>query len=423
MMLLSSLTFFLVVTSHQQHRSSSIHNHSSSTKLLSPLQADNEDKYEEHPSRWRRRTEKRRQRTEELLDSVEDGTFLHLTPTQPLVELQNLQIPTLQIPNTSTINWNTINPQLDPIQGGKLRQGTQRGLRKRAQVEAFHHLVSTFLDAKLQQLDDNISSYEEMDGVTIIDAGCGAGNLAISLAGIPYSSNINVNVLAVDVNDHALDRLTKRAQTILPPAKLETCCADLANYDLIQSKIPPNHSVIVVSLHACGAASDMAMNLAIRCKAPFVICPCCTAKSLTKRLPQDTGKRTTFDLSASFQRSGATSDIVYPRSNWLRNKLHDGDALAAMSLEEKYTILAKTADVGLGPQIPSQQRLQQSRAKKIVELDRLMAASEDYGYDVRLMRISGHDPLVYGKGELLIGGKEIADVLLTLSLAEDDNIK
>ena len=414
-MLLSSLTFFLVVTSHQQQSSSSIHNHSSSTTLLSPLQADNEDQYEEHPSRWRRRTEKRRQRTEELLDSIEDGTFLHLTPTQPLVELQNLQIPTLQIPQT--INWNTINPQLDPIQGGKLRQGTQRGLRKRAQVEAFHHLVSTFLDAKLQKVDDNISSYEEMDGVTIIDAGCGAGNLAISLAGIPYSSNMNVNVLAVDVNDHALDRLTKRAQ-ILPPEKLAVLSADLANYDLIQSKIPPNHSVIVVSLHACGAASDMAMNLAIRCKAPFVICPCCTAKSLTKRLPQDTGKRTTFDLSASFQRSGATSDIVYPRSNWLRNKLHDGDALAAMSLEEKYTILAKTADVGLGPQIPSQQRLQQSRAKKIVELDRLMAASEGYGYDVRLMRISGHDPLVYGKGELLIGGKDVADVLLTL--AEDE---
>lgn len=415
-MLLSSLTFFLVVTSHQKHRSSSsIHNHSSSTKLLSPLQADNEDQYEEHPSRWRRRTEKRRQRTEELLDSVEDGTFLHLTPTQPLVELQNLHIPTLQIPHFSTINWNTINPQLDPIQGGNLRQGTQRGLRKRAQVEAFHHLVSTFLDAKLQK-----ASYDEMDGVTIIDAGCGAGNLAISLAGIPYFSNMNVNVLAVDVNDHALDRLTERAQTILPPGKLETCCADLANYDFIQSKIPPNHSVIVVSLHACGAASDMAMNLAIRCKAPFVICPCCTAKSLTKRLPRDSGKRTTFDLSASFQRSGATSDIVYPRSNWLRDKLHDGDALAA-TLEEKYTILAKTADVGLGPQIPSQQRLQQSRAKKIVELDRLMAASEGYGYDVRLMRISGHDPLVYGKGELLIGGKEIADVLL--NLAEDDNIK
>ena len=35
--------------------------------------------------------------------------------------------------------------------------------------------------------------------------------------------------------------------------------------------------------------------------------------------------------------------------------------------------------------------------------------------------ISGHDPLVYGKGELLIGGKDVADVLLTL--AEDDNIE
>ena len=83
-------------------------------------------------------------------------------------------------------------------------------------------------------------------------------------------------------------------------------------------------------------------------------------------------------------------------------------------------MLAKVADIGLGPQTLSQQREQQARAKKIVELDRLLAASEDHGYDVRLMRIKNHDPLVYSKGDLLIGGKDIAETLINLK--EEDEI-
>jgi len=316
-------------------------------------------------------------------------------------KLNNLKIPTLGIPQSSTIDWDEIDPELDPIRGGKLRQGSQRGLRKRAQVEAFHFVVSAILNA------------QSPSGVTIIDAGCGAGNLGVSLAGLSYSSGINIKVLAVDVNEHALARLSNRVEAILSPEKLETFCADLANYDLILSKIPPNHSVIVVSLHACGAASDMAMNLAIRCNAPFILCPCCTAKSLTKRSPSNTEKRTTFDLSASFQRSGASADIEYPRSKWLMGKLHD-TGVVDMATEDKYTLLAKVADIGIGPQTLSQQRQQQARAKKIVELDRLLAASEGHGYDVRLMRIRDHDPLVYSKGDLLIGGKDVAETLVNL---------
>jgi hypothetical protein len=406
MLLHYSLAFFLLASSPQKQRRSL-------QKL--PLTSETTNNETGEQSRWQRRTEKRRQRTEELLDSIEIGTSLSLLPKQPSEELINLHIPTLGIPQSSRIDWDKIDPDLDPIRGGKLRQGSQRGLRKRAQVEAFHFIVSTILNAQLQCTENSPSSY------TIIDAGCGAGNLAISLGGLSYSSRININVLAVDVNEHALTRLSNRAEAILPPEKLETCCADLANYDLISSKInqQSNHSVIVVSLHACGAASDMAMNLAIRCNAPFIICPCCTAKSLTKRLATEIDKRKTFDLSASFQRSGASSDIEYPRSKWLMDKLHNSDAVDN-TLEEKYTLLAKVADVGLGPQTPSQQRQQQARAKKIVELDRLLAASEEHGYDVRLMRISDHDPLVYGKGDLLIGGKDIAEILM--NLPEEDEV-
>ncbi|KAL7430749.1 hypothetical protein ACHAXM_002340 [Skeletonema potamos] len=400
-MLDCTLVFFLFATSTSpQHRRSS----------LVPLSKETTNNGTGDQSRWQRRTEKRRQRTEQLLDSIEIGSLLSLLPNQPSEELSNLYIPTLGIPQSSSIDWDKLDAELDPIRGGNLRQGSLRGLRKRAQIEAFHFIISTILHAQLQ------SSDKRNNDVTIIDAGSGAGNLAISLAGLSYSSIINIKVLAVDVNEHALTKLSNRVETILAPEKLETCCADLANYDLILSKIKQlsNHSVIVVSLHACGAASDMAMNLAIRCNAPFIICPCCTAKSLTKRtLPTEKDKRTKFDLSASFQRSGASSDIEYPRSKWLMDKLCNSDAVD-MTLEEKYTLLAKVADVGLGPQTPSQQRQQQARAKKIVELDRLMAASEEHGYDVRLMRISNHDPLVYSKGDLLIGGKDIAEILINL---------
>lgn len=124
--------------------------------------------------------------------------------------------------------------------------------------------------------------------------------------------------------------------------------------------------MIVVSLHACGAASDMAMNLAFQCNnAPFVICPCCTAKLLTRRVVDDKNANVAnvdhslgLDPSASFQRSEATSDIEYPRSNWLRNKLstttnNDDNNDTSNNTDDKYTLLAKVADVGLGPQTPS----------------------------------------------------------------------
>ena len=53
-------------------------------------------------------------------------------------------IPTLQIPTQYKINWDEVIPELDPMRGGKIRQGTSkrtdRGLRKRAQVECFYYI-------------------------------------------------------------------------------------------------------------------------------------------------------------------------------------------------------------------------------------------------------------------------------------------
>jgi hypothetical protein len=415
-------------------------------------------------SRWQRRTAKRRQRTEEMLHYIEAGglpplhisTFSSAASKSLLARVNCDMTPTLTIPQSSNICWDEIHPTLDPITGGKIgnenkcANKNRRGLRKRGQIQAFHFILSSILN----------TCYVKPCrfggvGVTIIDAGCGAGNLAIALAGLlqfsSYNANntnfINLNILAVDVNNEALNQLSRRvapstsesAQQLLPSqTTLMTCCSDLADYEYILSHIPSHHDVIVVSLHACGAASDMAMNLAYICNnAPFVICPCCTAKSLTMRdvnlISSERGNIKNADKlsksqiivnpQASHYRSGATADIQYPRSHWLKTKLSSSSSFVANSRDDDgFALLAKVADVGLGPQTPTQQREQQRRAKRIIEFDRLMSASErQHGYDTRLMRIDDQDedPQVYsyGKGEILLGalkGSLAAKVLMRL---------
>lgn len=75
-------------------------------------------------------------------------------------------------------------------------------------------------------------------------------------------------------------------------------------------------------------------------------------------------------------------------------------------MEDNYEVLAKVADVGLGPQTPSEQREHQRRAKIIVELDRLASSAENFGYYTRLVRIKDQGKVAYGKGEILLGAKE-----------------
>jgi len=198
---------------------------------------------------------------------------------------------------------------------------------------------------------------------------------------------------------------------------VQTLCADLSEKERILSHIPIDNDVVILSLHACGAASDYAMELAYRCKASFIVCPCCTAKSLTRRDTNSRGEDTTSPTSwllSSTQRSGSSVDIEYPRSVWLRDRLssmHDDNKLVEEGINSGsvdddgnyYSILAKVADVGLGPQTPSQQRVHQRRAKRIVELDRAMRAVEQHGYDVHLVRLPDDDPWGYGKGEVMMG--------------------
>ena len=316
---------------------------------------------EEVPSKWARRTAKKRERVNDLL------TALTLPPLlfPAAGPLDRIDIIELQAPSIDWVSY----PEVDPVASGKLQPDTPRARRKRRQVEAFVHVCKEI--TRVTRQHNNIDDEIEKELTYIIDCGSGAGNLSIPL------HELVGDVLAIDVNDIALLRLKTRCPS------LQTLCADLAS----DIALPPN-AAIVTSLHACGAATDLSIRLAIQNNIPFCMSPCCTAKAIVTR-----NVDVKYGPNVSSQRSGAPDTITYPRSVWLTEQL--------MNPASDYSDLAKIADLGLGPQITVQQLAHQSLAKLTIELDRLVGVAEQSDYVVRLFRIRDHED--YGKSELLLG--------------------
>jgi hypothetical protein len=145
----------------------------------------------------------------------------------------------------------------------------------------------------------------------------------------------------------------------------------------------------VVSLHACGAATDLAIAAAVGSEIPFCVSPCCIG-NVNRNRQYDNG------MPASAERSAAPVEITYPRSVWLQS-IVNGD---------EYSLLAAAADYSshLSDDKNAQEaaRRQRSRAaKQIVELDRLQWAKEKE-YTVRLMELP-RIGLLYSKREVLLG--------------------
>ena len=219
----------------------------------------NEERLGEGGSKWSRRTARKRNRVGQLLDNIPPPSYAFegmQMDTSLLNQISTLQVETLMA--APVIDW-SVYPILDPQSGGLLKPDSQRATRKRRQIEAFVHLIRTTLHYRVSR-----SSVQPL----LIDAGSGAGNLAIPLANL-----LHCKVLAIDVNHAALTRLNAR------DASVSTLCVDLASPTIV---LPPEASM-VCSLHACGAATDLAIRLATRNGLPFCVSPCCTAKSLTTR--------------------------------------------------------------------------------------------------------------------------------------------
>jgi len=291
----------------------------------SNVEDQDDGKTKSAPSKWSQRTAKRRKKTQNILSSIDIPPFLFDHDSKDQQHIEDLRVPTLDSP---PLDWDSIDPLLDPQQGGKLKANSPRAKRKRAAIEAF-----TFVAKELLSVQHGLhgkGAYTQ----TYLDAGSGAGNLVIPLGGILEQELLQtkqtLNMLAIDVNALALDRLYKRWQSreSNTPNKvtISTLCADLAQISNL-----PKDTTGLFSLHACGAATDMAIRIATSQNIPFIISPCCIGKVTTQRIRKSYVQDdliTSRDFvkgnilkSASFHRSAPPEDITYPRSDWLHEQL------------------------------------------------------------------------------------------------------
>ena len=362
----------------------------------------------EHRKKRAEKYARKRKRVAEATDQVIESLLSNLDIDGSCSADKDLLTNPTPILEAPLLDWNTCPQDIDPMGGGGIRTGTHRGKRKRAAVEAFLEVVREFLKA--------IDIDADTERNTVADLGCGAGNLTVPLAW--WLKQLGFNVLGVDINDQALALLSKRAEKL--GINIITLHADL----LKLSSFNDNQNLsadcgnasdlsdcaIVVSLHACGAASDLSMAAAVRHSLPFAISPCCIGKistERTERMPAN-GKMLPKNISTSAERSAAPKAVSYPRSAWLGKVL---------PRQYDYKLLAAAADYGVGSgdsnssndnrEVSERELARRKRcrlSKKIIEMDRLKWATEN-GYCVRLLEMPRIGPL-YPKRELLLGAKE-----------------
>lgn len=278
------------------------------------------------------------------------------------------------------LDWDHAPSVIDPIRGGGLRNKSIRADRKKCQVEAIVHVVSTILS--------NDHKYDS-EKVIVADLGSGAGNLSLPLAW--FLQKQNIKVLAVDINPRALERLTERANRI--GLEVQTLVQDLDECSAVvsgESNLLSDCEVIA-SLHACGAASDLAIETAVSRDLPFVISPCCIGKANGVRQSKNTASL------VSSQRSSAPVRITYPRSKELET------FCAEKSILMEYPFILTAADYSIDKNFNADQLQRGKASKRIVEMDRLKWAEEKGDYYTRVVDIPRLG--MYPKRELLLGAK------------------
>lgn len=333
----------------------------------------------ERAEQYARRRQRVAQATDDVIQSVLDR------------DSEGFLDPSLPVLDAPELDWSQCPLEIDPVRGGGLEKGTGRGKRKRAAVEAFLYILQEAL----------LEPVEKGRLIQIADLGCGTGNLANPLAW--FLQTQNVSMVGVDFNADSLTRMTERARSI--GMRVETMEQDLN--DLVASTNSTRNLTCssstgtsvatmlnftaVVSLHACGTASDLAIAAAVKEGVPFAVSPCCIGKVKKSMLP---GRMPALDPDDSVGRNPV---ISYPRSTWLK----------VILTTSEYRLLAAAADYGVTENDADPEELVRRQrckmAKRIVEMDRLQWASERH-YCVGMVELPRIGPL-YPKRELLLGAQ------------------
>ena len=209
---------------------------------------------------------------------------------------------------TALSDWKSLPPQLDvthPEGGGVPRA---RGARKREQLVNVFLFVAPLLRRK--------------PTAKVVDFGCGGGHQTLPLAyHFPDASFV-----LVDAKSRSLDVAERRAGA-----------AGLANVRCVLGLIEDFHEDfdVGVALHACGGASDAAMEKCVRANAAYVMAPCCVGKIAlaASNVAKETGG---VETGVDGAVDGAEGSSSYPRSS----------LAASVVTPACYVSIARAADFG-----------------------------------------------------------------------------
>ena len=301
------------------------------------------------------------------------------------------------------VDWEKCPPSADPA-GSNKRGGAARGERKRLQVESFRAVVNAA--ATTLGLDGSRRP-------TIVDFGCGTGNLLLPLA----AEHPEADFVGVDLNPRSIELLARRARD-----------AGLTNVQsqvgLVEEYTGPCD--LALALHVCGSGTDAVLLQAQARNAAFVVAPCCIGKLRDGGLKSVAGMRRAISTFEDTHTNGdlSTEDdddsseelvvrpgngmpamrVIHPRSRWMRGEVqrpvYMGLAAAAdwSGHAGVDAMRAFTGELGRLPRA----------AKAAVELDRGAAAAEA-GYGVRMMKML--HPGAGLKNDIILGFPRGADPL------------
>ena len=199
--------------------------------------------------------------------------------------------------------------------------------------------------------------------VKIVEFCGGSGFLCLPLAALlPDCDFVMIDMKEKSV-DIARRRLAEAGLTnvTLVRGRIEECADAIGTFD------------VGLSLHACGEATDISLDICVKSGASYVMCPCCVGKL-----------------------NMAKVSMTYPRSRALAAALDDEGRVKDM-----YKALAAAADYG-GRRVDAFTSLERRRrtAKSFVEMDRNMRAAER-GYETVMYVMEPRD--ASPKNDVIVG--------------------
>lgn len=119
--------------------------------------------------------------------------------------------------------------------------------------------------------------FEGKNDLAIVDCACGKSYLSFVLNYYLWEEKrIRAHFVGIDISENVINSSKEIAKT-LGYTNMEFICEDLRTYE------SDFHPDVVISLHACDTATDMALGYAIRHRAESIVCVPCCHKELIKQ--------------------------------------------------------------------------------------------------------------------------------------------